>query len=89
MSQRKIKANSGVEPCPQCGNKTDFTIISQQEMEDCCYVWAVCPCGYEGDRFEDVWGGVDDVNCYYSMGCWNDKVLNEPNDKRSVAIGMP
>ena len=77
MNTRKIKVNSGVEPCPSCGNNKDFTIKSDYCAEDCCEVWAVCECGHEGERFEDVWGGVSDENCYAAMSCWNDLMRSD------------
>lgn len=76
MSERRVKftENHSVVPCKKCGNKTEFTIISRQFAEDCCEVWAQCKCGYEHasqNRFEDVWGGVNDGNVMRAIDCWN------------------
>lgn len=85
MTTRKVKfkETSVIEPCPECGNKTDFTIKSDYCAEDCCEVWAVCKCGYEPKeaRFEDVWGGVGDDNCKTAIRVWNDSIdaLKEVN----------
>lgn len=40
MSARKVrfKETAKIEPCPACGNKTEFTIRSMQVAEDCCEV---------------------------------------------------
>jgi len=75
---RKIKLKSGAEPCPECGNASEFTIHSQQVAEDGCEVYAVCKCGYRprGAEYEDVWGGTGDDNCAMAMMCWNDAVAN-------------
>jgi len=86
MTTRKIKCKEGadVEPCPKCGNKTEFTIHSDYCAEDCCEVWAVCKCGYEtqdGERFEDVWGGCDDNNCVAAMACWNAAIQTAEHGK--------
>lgn len=79
MSSRKVKfkETANVQPCPKCGNKTDFTIHSDYCAEDCCEVWAACKCGHEtpeGERFEDVMGGCDDNNVMAAISCWNDAI---------------
>lgn len=68
MNQRliTIKPNPKVPKCPKCGNNTIFKCYSDYCAEDCCEIWATCNCGFEpsnGDRVEDVWGGVGDNNC--------------------------
>ncbi|MYM92638.1 hypothetical protein [Duganella vulcania] len=77
MTTRRIllKPNDKIRPCPKCGQNTEFTIHSAQVAEDLCEVWAECKCGHEpdsGDRFEDVFGGVDDGNVQVALSCWND-----------------
>ena len=102
MTTRKIKCKevADVEPCPKCGNKTEFMIHSDYCAEDCCEVWAVCKCGHEtssGDRFEDVWGGCDDNNCVIAMSCWNAAIRTTEHGKaedsfnaaQAEAGGMP
>lgn len=77
MNQRKIilKANTKRTPCPKCGNNTEFMAYSDYCAEDCCEVWVVCKCGYEAtdasERFEDVWGGVNDENVFIALDCWD------------------
>lgn len=83
MSIRKVKfkPNSQIQPCPKCGNKTEFTIHGEQVAEDGCEVWAVCKCGYDptefafGFRLEDVWGGCGDDNCYSALRVWNEACI--------------
>jgi hypothetical protein len=92
MTTRKVKfkPTSNIEPCPKCGNKLEFTIKSDYCAEDCCDVWAECKCGHEPKdaRFEDVWGGCNDDNCYAAIECWNDaiRVFNElsPEEKERL-----
>lgn len=74
----KIKANTHIIKCPKCGNNTVFDVHSDQCAEDCCDVWASCKCGYDPTanlwthRVEDVWGGVDEVNCIMALrDSWN------------------
>lgn len=78
----KYKPNNYIEPCPKCGNNTEFTIRSEQCAEDLCEIWAVCKCNYNptayeeyGDKYrvEDVWGGTDDGNCRDAIDfSWNE-----------------
>jgi len=80
MTTRKVKFKEAadVTPCPECGNKTDFTIHSARGGEDFCDVWAECKCGHEPDpihAFEDVWGGCHDENVMAAISCWNDAML--------------
>lgn len=82
MTSRKVKFDydAKVTPCPQCGNKTEFTIMSAQVVEDMCEVWAACRCGNEtptGYRYEDVWGGCDDGNVIMAISCWNDAIRDK------------
>jgi hypothetical protein len=78
MSERIIKLKEpGAEPCPHCGNKVEFKIVSMQVAEDCCEIWAECKCGYKPafDGIEDVWGGCDDDNCINAINItWNDEL---------------
>ncbi|UDL04020.1 hypothetical protein [Marinobacter sp. CA1] len=79
----KLKNNTSVRCCPQCGNNQVFTAHSDYCAEDCCEVWVVCKCGYDptseksGFRLEDVWGGVDDANIMDALSCWNDALSAE------------
>lgn len=82
MTQRKVafKPASDICPCPECGNKTIFTIKSEQVAEDYCNLWAECICGYTHDSdymFEDVWGGVDNDNVMIAIKCWNDAIQDK------------
>lgn len=73
----QFKPDAKVVPCPQCGNKTHFTIHSDQCAEDYCEVWAACQCGHQpssADRLEDVMGGLDDENVLAAISCWNDSM---------------
>lgn len=87
MSTRKfaIPRNSQVEPCPKCGNNTQFTARSEQVAEDGCEVWIVCRCGHDPhgplDRMESVMGGCDDDNVREALGCWNDAVKSRREEK--------
>lgn len=78
----QFRPTANVAPCPKCGNRTVFTIISDQCAEDGCEVWARCKCGHEpdiDDRFEDVWGGVDDQHVMAAISCWNDSMAPATN----------
>lgn len=82
MARRKIqlKANDKVTPCPKCGNNTKFEVVAERCAEDCCDTWVVCVCGYDptaeglGDRYENVWGEVDDTAATVALDCWNDAI---------------
>lgn len=76
MSTRDVqfREDAKIEMCPKCGNKTRFTIVSQQVAEDCCEVFARCACGFDhgtDHAFEDVWGGCHDDNVRAAISCWN------------------
>lgn len=87
-----LNKNDQITHCPECGNNTEFVAHSQQCAEDACEVWVVCRCGYDPTfndvslRFEDVWGGTDEVNCRVALDCWNDAIEHNqriqptPND---------
>lgn len=74
-----------VEPCPKCGNDTDFTAHSEKVCEDGCEVWVVCQCGHDPhdclDRLESVMGGCDDDNVRMALRCWNYAVNARKEDK--------
>ena len=96
MSTRKVKFQAGakIEPCPKCGNKTEFTIRSEYCAEDCCEVWAQCKCGHQpdsDDRLEDVWGGCGDDNVQAAMACWNEAMTAnaESNGRASDPTRTP
>lgn len=85
MTRRRIKTKKGAEPCPTCGNSTEFVIHSEQVAEDCCEVYAVCTCGHATpplDRYEDVMGGTDDSACIMALRCWNDSVRSGKTAER-------
>jgi len=95
MSSRKVKykENKYIEPCPKCGNNTEFTVRSEQVCEDGCEIWAVCKCGYDptsyeesgsGYRVEDVWGGCSDDHCQDAITySWNDPIQDIKQSKPS------
>ena len=77
--QRKLelKQNTQVTPCPKCGNNTHFTLRAVQFAEDCCETFVVCKCGHEptgesGNRYENVWGEMDNAAAHVALSCWND-----------------
>lgn len=78
MSRRlHFKENDQFNPCPKCGNNTQFTAESQQVCEDGCEVWVVCVCGYDptsgtGDRVESMMGGTSDDNVRVALDVWNE-----------------
>jgi hypothetical protein len=84
MSKRAVKFKEGsiIEPCPKCGNKLEFIARSEQVCEDCCEVWIECKCGYDpftdGNRLDDVWGGVDDDNVKWAINEWNELITSLP-----------
>lgn len=89
MGKRKVqfKPTSDIRACPKCGNKTDFTIVSEQVMEDGCEIWAKCKCGYDPSsedtrsRMEDVWGSLNDDNCKDAIVyTWNE-LIDEQTEK--------
>jgi hypothetical protein len=92
MSTRKVKFKEGsiIEPCPKCGNKLEFVARSEQVCEDGCEVWIECKCGYnpfaDGNRLEDVMGGVDDDNVMWAIGEWNELVseLTSKDTQRQI-----
>lgn len=83
----RIKAGK-VQPCPRCGNTTDFIANSERAAEDCCDCWISCTCGYAPDqehRREDVWGSLDAANVSLLMQDWNQHHrgnANELNESR-------
>lgn len=42
MHGRSVTTNRDMNPCPKCGNRRAFKIVSQQVAEDLCEVWAEC-----------------------------------------------
>jgi hypothetical protein len=71
-----LKPNNKVTPCPKCGNNTHFTLHAVQFAEDCCETFVVCKCGHEptgesGDRYENVWGEMDNGAAMIALDCWN------------------
>ena len=83
MRKVQYKENKFIEPCPECGNNTEFNIHSQQVAEDCCDVWVKCKCGFDPtaedtmNRLEDVWGSLDNGTCQDAIVfTWND-ILRE------------
>ena len=82
----KLKQNSQVESCPECGNNTEFVGHSRQVCEDNCEVWVECKCGYNpttdsGDRYESVMGGLDEGNLRVALSCWNDAIAAKLEDQ--------
>jgi len=79
MAERQIqlKPNTQVTLCPMCGNNTHFTLKAEQCAEDLCETFVVCKCGHEptsetGDRYENVWGDMDNGAASVALECWND-----------------
>ena len=78
MRMTQLKPNDVIEPCPACGNNTDFTAHSQQIAEDLCEVWVECECGFDPtlttpvSRVESVMGGTGDINVQMAFGVWNE-----------------
>lgn len=87
MGQKKfnLNENTQIEPCPKCGNNTEFTAHSQQVSEDCCEIWVQCKCGHDpsseiyGSRMEDVWGSLGKEEIICALDCtWNELILSDP-----------
>lgn len=79
MTKRRFnlpKNVDAVKPCPKCGQKIQFTCVSEQVCEDGCEVWIECICGHDphefNERLESVMGGCDEENIHMALGCWND-----------------
>lgn len=78
-----ISERAGIEPCPECGNHTEFRARSKRVGEDHCNVWVICECGFdptegeELERYEDVWGGVKPKNVRVALSIWNDMLRRE------------
>lgn len=80
MSSRRIRLseNNTVTRCPKCGQNRVFTLHAVQFSEDCCETFVVCVCGFEatsgskGDRYENVWGELDEPAARVALSCWND-----------------
>lgn len=101
MSTKKfrVKNPETVQPCPKCGNRSEFVGQSAQVSEDSCDTWVECICGYDptvgsyGYRFEDVWGGCNVENLTMALEVWNEMIeAQKPNsntaDKLSVATDV-
>ena len=77
-----------VEPCPECGNRTDFKARSSQCAEDACEIWVECECGYDPTaensllRLEDVWGTLNKWSCITALECWNDAIHLDNRGRR-------
>ncbi len=78
----KLKKNNKIEKCPKCGNNTEFIAKSEYCAEDCCSVWVECKCGYDAsnnndsERFESVYGSLDNESLLIALDCWNDSILS-------------
>lgn len=89
MALITVRVNGdGVEPCPSCGNNTQFVAKSMQSCEDSCEVWVECQCGYDptldviGSRLECVWGTLDKGNVGACLSSWNE--LIQLNSKQQI-----
>ena len=84
MGQKKciLNQNTSIEPCPKCGNNTEFTAHSEYCAEDCCSVWVVCKCGFDATdgsssrRLEDVWGSLDKETILMAFDVWNQEIVS-------------
>lgn len=77
-----VNKEAKVEPCPECGNETEFRAKSRQVAEDHCNVWVRCgKCGFDPTeertlhRYEDVWGGVNKYTISSALMVWNDVII--------------
>lgn len=89
MADRRLQlaANDRVRPCPRCENNTAFLLRSERCAEDLCETFVVCSCGFEptgpmGDRYENVWGEIDNSAALVALDCWNE-AINRSTAKRS------
>ena len=76
-----LKENTKVTPCPKCGNNTHFTLRADRCAEDLCETFVSCKCGYEatgsgGDRYENVWGEMDNSAALVALDCWNEALAD-------------
>lgn len=93
MSTKKFKVKNPetVQPCPKCGNQTEFIGQSAQVSEDSCDTWVECVCGYDptvgswGYRYEDVWGGCNVENLTMALEVWNEMILNQKSISKQSA----
>lgn len=83
MAKRAIqlKPNDRITPCPKCSNNTHFTLRAESCAEDLCETFVVCQCGHEptgplGDRYENVWGEMDNDAVMVALDCWNEAIAN-------------
>jgi len=80
MRNIRLNQNNDIVECPNCKNNTRFTAHSSQVSADSCEVWVECVCGFDPtankteNRFEDVYGGVDNRNVRIALDCWNDAI---------------
>lgn len=73
----RLLENTRIIPCPKCGNNTRFVLHAEQFAEDCCETFVVCVCGHEpteasGNRYENVWGEMNNNAASIALDCWND-----------------
>lgn len=84
-----LAENTSMEPCPLCLNNTKFNFHSERIAEDCCELWMSCDCGLtpftEADRYEDVWGSLDQDNCKALLSDWNNLIV----DYKPIYVDMP
>lgn len=85
--RRPFRVRGGrVTPCPKCGNSTDFVGVAERFVEDCCWCWVECSCGYDptstrcDERLEDVMGEVSDRTLPAMLEIWNDVLAKEGKD---------
>lgn len=73
----KISPEAGITPCPNCGNRTEFTGCSCQVDTDSCVIWVACRCGFDptaelpDHRYEDVMGVLDQHRLLSALSCWD------------------
>lgn len=75
----QLKPNDRISRCPACGNNTQFTLRAERCAEDLCETYVVCECGFEptgatGDRYENVWGEIDNPAALVALDCWNSAI---------------